>query len=70
MIVYMESKADTRGGKRPGAGRKPGPNVWVRLPVSREVWAIIEADATLNSRTPQQHAADILAQHAASPLFR
>ncbi|WP_281173840.1 hypothetical protein [Deinococcus marmoris] len=34
----------------------------------REVWAIIEADAELSERTPQQHAADILTQYADAPL--
>ena len=69
MILCMESKAKLKGGKREGAGRKPGPNVWVRLPVAREVWATIEADARLNNLTPEQHAAAILARHAAAPLF-
>jgi hypothetical protein len=66
--VCMESKAK-QGGKRPGAGRKPGPNVWVRLPVPRQIWAMIEADAKRNGRTPEAEAVRLLERWAASPLF-
>lgn len=69
MILCMESTARPKGGKRPGAGRKPGPNVWVRFSVSREVWATIEAEAKLNGVTAEQHAAELLARCAAAPLF-
>lgn len=69
MILGMESKQGKAGGKRDGAGRKPGPTVRVRFPVLREVWAIIEADAKMNNLTAEQYAADILARHASAPLF-
>ncbi|TSA79646.1 hypothetical protein FNU79_17580 [Deinococcus detaillensis] len=65
----MESKPKQIGGKREGAGRKPCPNVWVRLPVPREVWAMIEVDAKRNGRTPEAEAARLLERWAAAPLF-
>lgn len=68
MIPCMESRG-RQGGKRPGAGRKPGPTQWVRFPVLREVWASIEADAKLNGVTAEQHAAEILKAYASAPLF-
>lgn len=41
-----------RGGKRAGAGRKPGVNVTVRVTLPREVWADLEAQAARDGTTP------------------
>lgn len=42
----------SRGGKRTGAGRKPGENVTVRVTLPRAVWTAVEARAALEITTP------------------
>lgn len=56
----------TRGGKREGAGRKPGPNVTVRVTLPREVWAELEARAEQEGTTPGALLAAAYSQQRAS----
>lgn len=56
----MESKG--WGGKRQGAGRKPGPNVRVTLSVPREIWDNIGQQAENKGLSPEELTIHLLAE--------
>lgn len=58
-----------RGGKRTGAGRKPGENVTVRVTLPRAVWAAVEARAALDLTTPGELLTTAYRAAAASPAI-
>ncbi len=58
-----------RGGKRAGAGRKPGENVTVRVTLPRTVWTAVEARAILEVVTPGELLTAAYRAVAASPAI-
>lgn len=56
----MESKG--WGGKRQGAGRKPGPNIRVTLSVPREIWDNIGQQSKSKGLTPEELTIHLLAE--------
>jgi hypothetical protein len=58
-----------RGGKRTGAGRKPGENITVRVTLPRAVWTAVEARAALEVTTPGELLAAAYRAAAASPAI-
>ena len=66
----MESSGGkTWGGKRKGAGRPKSTRVTAKIQLSRELWAIIEADARRAGISPEEYAARVLERHVSAPLF-
>lgn len=59
----------SRGGKRAGAGRKPGDNITVRVTLSRAVWTAVEARAILEVTTPGELLAAAYRAAAANPVL-
>lgn len=56
-------KSNGWGGKREGAGRKPGPNVRVSLLLSRELWATVQKKAENAEEDAETWLANWLTQH-------
>lgn len=59
----------SRGGKRTGAGRKPGDNITVRVTLPRAVWTAVEARAVLEVTTPGELLAAAYRAAAANPAL-
>ena len=57
----------SRGGKRTGAGRKPGENITVRVTLPRTIWAAVEARALFEVTTPGELLAAAYRAAAANP---
>ena len=58
-----------RGGKRTGAGRKPGENITVRVTLPRAVWTAVEARAALDLITPGELLTAAYRAAAANPAI-